>query len=53
MWQRASGWVAATEASFDDIAAVSGQTYTYRLRARGRTGRASQDEPVIGPVTIP
>ena len=52
-WVRASDWILANVGFADDAAIETGHAYLYRLRVRNTLGRTSQNEALLGPVTIP
>ena len=52
-WVAVREWIPAGSTPLQDPGAASGHTYLYRLRARNAAGRLSEDEPAIGPVSIP
>ena len=52
-WTRVTGWTPAAIGSLDDTKPGRGSTYQYRLRARNKVGRTSDNESVIGPIIIP
>ena len=52
-WMAVGGFRPASTGFVDDAAVVSGFSYFYRLRSRNASGRTSEDERTIGPVTIP
>jgi len=52
-WNRATPWAPAASGSVRDAAVQSGSTYVYRLHVRAPSGRISENEPLIGPLSIP
>jgi hypothetical protein len=52
-WFRIKGWTPAIAGQIDDVRLLGGSTYQYKLRARNKAGRLSDNEPVIGPISIP
>jgi len=52
-WLRIKGWTPAIAGQIDDVRLLGGSTYQYKLRARNKAGRLSDNEPVIGPISIP
>lgn len=53
LWLRIKGWTPAAAGEIDDVRVLGGSTYQYKLRARNKAGRLSDNEPVIGPISIP
>jgi hypothetical protein len=52
-WSRIRGWTSAMAGQVDDLKPLRGFTYQYKLRVRNRAGRTSDNEPLIGPISIP
>jgi hypothetical protein len=52
-WLRIKGWTPAIAGQIDDATLLGGSIYQYKLRARNKAGRTSDNEPVIGPISIP
>lgn len=52
-WLRVKGWTPASSGRIADSRLSRGSKYQYKLRARNKAGRTSDNEPVIGPISIP
>jgi hypothetical protein len=52
-WARIKGWTPAATGQARDLNPSRGSTYEYKLRVRNKSGRTSDNEPIIGPISIP
>jgi hypothetical protein len=52
-WARIKGWTPAATGQVKDLNPSRGSTYEYKLRVRNKSGRTSDNEPIIGPISIP